>query len=238
MLTFETFKIHPRTLLIRFANSFEMNMTMVRLQEFAEGPVHTGQVFTLEEYMNWYAYNEHKKNKKAPLELGFDYLTRGIGCNVTDRNVDAFFALYTEDMLSERERWLCDTVTRWATSIGGPPYYLITYYGGTKLTRDERETIQHEVAHVRFAMDLEYRNKAMEIIRRYPCPSLYDACRKRGYGEHVVLDEAHAFALTGWPKWYPWYQRPPLAYRLKRALREALPIFDGFPLTPFLLPVE
>lgn len=220
MLEFEINEIETGILWLNFDNSYEMNMSMLRIQEFAESPKFAGKFFTIEEYMDWYAYNEHLKNKKRPLELGFDYLTRVEGCNINNVDCEKFFEVYT-DCLSDRELIIKDKIEDFAYERCGRPYYIITSYGNNKLT------LSHEVAHARFYLNKFYRDVCLAILHHNKSNAFNQALINRGYCEKSLLDETHAYALTGWPKWYPWYKRDRNSWKISSLLRSALPIYTG-----------
>lgn len=196
VVEFKTAEGRKYCLSLSFENSYEMNMTMVRLQEFYESPEFANKYFTLEEYMDWYAYNEHDSGKKITFK-GFDYLTRVVGTNIPGNYIKEFRTLFTD--LSKRERLLFDIVDSFNVNFS----YIISSFTNP----EQFEDLQHELAHARYDFDKDYARTVELIVLKYFTSSFNNAIIKRGYSESNVIDEMHAFALTGMPKWYPFYRR-------------------------------
>ena len=220
MKDFHIEEIEPGIVWCRFENSYEMCMAFIRVQEFYECKEFMGKFFTLEEYMDWYAYNEHEAGCDG-MELGFDYLTRIYGCNVPSEDFHKFIKVFGLDGLRPREMALYSKIHELlGDRYKGEQWYLIGSYGPRGKEPDPT-VIPHEVAHARYGLNPGYRAVVDRMLATYWCQPLADAVLERGYSEEVSRDECHAFALTGWPDWFPWYKRGPSAYRLRRKLKEA-----------------
>lgn len=210
----------PGVVHVQFTDSYQMNMTMIRFQESYESPRFAGKDFSLEEYMDWYAYNEHKTRFWRPSVRGFDYLTRVLGTNVPgDSFKITFERLSFADDLREKEKALYDEV-RGAITEGqweSGRFYVIGTYGSSKVV------VAHELAHARWGLDPDYKEAMEGIVTELLTPGFQKAILKRGYSPDMVKDEAHAFALTGWPRWFsplwtPWKFRKG-DFELSRALK-------------------
>jgi hypothetical protein len=234
-----------RAIHIEFPTSYSMNMTMIRVQEFYESPHPTiqGRRFDLEDYMDIYAATEHKEwsglgwlwlygawlRRRNPTVKGFDYLTRVLGTNFPGYVFSDFVGAHrVDDSLRTREVWLESQISvcldcpdiyyldpeEMAAKV--PGYYVIGTYKGD---RDAKGTLAHELAHARYFLDPEYNAAVTSLVVKNWSPRLEKALRKRGYDASTDIDEMHAFALTGWPEWFPWYMRDKQARKLRRLLK-------------------
>jgi len=124
-----------------------------------------------------------------------------------------------------REEWLESqiSVCLGVTDIcdeDAPEFYVIGTYKGN---RNAKSTLAHEMAHARYFLDPEYNAVVTSLVIKNWSKALERALRKRGYDASTYIDEMHAFALTGWGEWFPWYLRDKAARRLRRVLRRAYP---------------
>ena len=69
-------RLYPGIYHLNFAEHYDLCMHFVRYQEYYEGPEHREKIFTLLDYMEWYA-EEHGKG-------GFTYASDWSGFNVPD----------------------------------------------------------------------------------------------------------------------------------------------------------
>ncbi len=209
--------------LLQFPNSFDMNWSLFRPQEFYESANDSfrGKYFSVSAYMRWYAMNEHKRKKKSPNATGFDYLDRVLGLNIPGDIFINFFDVFGEaDDIRPQEQEVYDKVAcvLEVDDLRDTDFYVIAYYQGS----GDSSVLDHELAHARFALDPKYRADATRIVKENWSPALEKAMRKRGYGDNVLVDEAHAFSLTQWGKWFPWYLRDKQARKMRREIRKAL----------------
>ena len=155
----------------------------LRFQEHYESPRFRGQVFTWEEFMDWYAADRGE----------FTYLTDWCGFNVPDTAFNAF-RRGDFDPLTVKERRLLDTVAGFEK-----PFYVVGVVNGAA------KVLSHEFAHALFYLDGAYRNQVRSTLLRHP---LLEASRHllktQGYDESVLDDELNAYLLTGpcegWPR--------------------------------------
>ena len=120
-----------------FDTAWDMNMTLIRIQEHYESPKFRNKVFTLEQYMDWYVEAEAKKHKDGTVD--FDYTSRVYGLNFPGKVVKSFINKFSD--LRPREGWFLNTLKH----ILGPEtfeegnFYVIGTFG------KEAEALDHEI---------------------------------------------------------------------------------------------
>src|ERR1043166_6690987 len=76
-------KISDAIYLLRFETLYELSSTFLRIQEHYESPHFHGRVFTLEQFMDWYAAKNEKKE--------FSYFEDWDGFNVPSTAFQPFY---------------------------------------------------------------------------------------------------------------------------------------------------
>jgi hypothetical protein len=144
--------------------------TFLRFQEHYESPKFRGKVFSLEEFMDWYAADRGS----------FSYLEDWTGFNIPSRVLKPFYE-GKFDPLSRKEQALLDRFE----SVEGR-FYII----GT--SEEHPDAIDHELAHGLFYTNSEYRRAATSMLERWPIGRLERFLSKLGYASNTIRDEAHA----------------------------------------------
>ena len=159
-------------LLLRFDTQYELASTFLRFQEHYESSRFRGRLFTLEEYMDWYAK-----------EYGaFTYLEDWSGFNVPSTAFDPFYEGRFDPLLKKEERLLR------ALRRERGPYYVIGIWS--------EQDLRHEIAHALFFTRPEYRTAVLAAMRRYDTSALARRLAKAGYHRHVLADETHAYLIA------------------------------------------
>lgn len=179
-----------------FDTAWDMNMTLVRIQEFYESPKFRNKHFTLEQYMDWYAETEAKKNKDGTVD--FDYTSRVYGLNFPGKIVKSFIEKFDAG-IRPREQWFLDRLST-QVDIEDDNYYVIGTFGTCS---EEKETLDHEIRHGMYYLLPKYRREINKVLDKHwsKTKTYRKDVLRRGYGKSVLKDEMHAFALTGWPEW-------------------------------------
>lgn len=160
--------------LLRFRTQYQLAATFLRVQEHYESPRFHGRVFSLEQYMDWYA--ERYGN--------FTYYQDWSGFNVPSTALQPFYA-GRFDPLSEKEKQLLGmfrSVRRRFYVIG------VVGRGGGSLT--------HELAHALFFIDAVYRKAVQRAMLAYDSSTLEQQLSKAGYARHVIQDETQAYLVA------------------------------------------
>jgi len=173
---------------LEFDNEYDLAMHFLRYQEFYESPEFKGQIFSIVDYMDWYAKNESN-------ELTFTYPMDWNGFNVPSRVFDELYE--NKEVLD----WnMYDTFMYGVYKLckdQHPNFYLI----GTLV--DDENTMKHEMAHALFNIKTTYKcdmsnqiaymdEQARSIIREY--------ILNTGYDEEFLNDEMQAYLSTGVPR--------------------------------------
>lgn len=169
---------------------WRLAMTFIRMQEHYESPnaKFRKAPFTLEEYMDWYV-------KTYPAKGAFTYPKVWTGFNVPGHIVRA-----VADRFKPLTRWedelfvqLIDEFGEWRSFAYDNNFYLV----GTSDLKD----LAHEVSHGMFYCVPTYRREAQRAVRRHlpRVQPLVKYLLTMGYSQPTLIDELHAYALTGWP---------------------------------------
>jgi hypothetical protein len=167
----------PHVLLVEFATQYGLASTFLRFQEYYESPRFRGQVFALEEYMDWYAETHGS----------FSYFDDWAGFNVPSLVFEPF-RNGDFDPLLVKERRLLALLAR-----EREPFYVIGVArdGGKR----RRETVMHELAHALYYTNAEYRREVVACLRGQDTRALARKLRGQGYHARVIQDEVHAYLL-------------------------------------------
>lgn len=171
-------EIAPGIYHMHFPTQHLLTSTFLRFQEHYESPKFRGKVFTLEEYMDWYAKNHGKDGH-------FTYLQDWRGFNIPSSVLQLFYE-GKFDPLTRKEQALLDLFR----GIEGK-FYVIGTYGRSKASR---KTLRHEIAHALYYIDDVFQEEAERIIAGLKLRPLFSYFRKTGgYAESVFRDEAQAY---------------------------------------------
>jgi hypothetical protein len=167
---------------LRFPSQYLMTSTFMRVAEFYESPRFRGQVFTHEEYMDWYA---HKRGSMS-------YFTDWGGFNLPSRVIADFATLFHP--MSDKERKLINLLRR---SIEGQG----TYYLVATCDKDKR-ILAHEIVHGLYTLYPKYALDVGLVLgeHEHELDPQRATLLKIGYGASVMDDEINAYAVTGLPR--------------------------------------
>lgn len=168
-------KVAEGIYLLRFKTQYELTSTFLRIQEHYESPKFHGRIFTLEQYMDWYAAENG----------AFTYFQDWSGFNVPSTAFEPFYE-GRFDPLSEKEKRLLGLFR----NVRGRFYVIGIYEGGKK------GTLTHELAHALFFINDDYRHAVREAMRGYDTAALEKKLLKAGYARHVILDEVQAYIVA------------------------------------------
>jgi hypothetical protein len=161
--------------LLRFRTQYELAATLMRMQEHYESPRFHGQIFSAEQFMDWYAGQYGN----------FTYYQDWVGFNIPSTALKPFYE-GKFNPLSEKEkqflRLFKDVKKR---------FYVIGVYRG-----DAEGSLTHELAHALFFLDDSYRQSVCEAMRGYNTAKLSKLIAKAGYAKHVIRDEAQAYLIA------------------------------------------
>lgn len=167
-------KIAKGIYLLRFKTQYELTATFLRVQEHYESPRFHGRIFSLEEYMDWYAARYGN----------FTYYQDWSGFNVPSTALQPFYD-GKFDPLSGKEKRLLDLFETLRERS-----YLIGVYGSGK------SVLNHELAHALFFTDMAYRQAVRTELRRYDTSALERQLVEAGYAKHVIADEVQAYLIA------------------------------------------
>ncbi len=161
--------------LLRFKTQYQLAATFLRVQEHYESPRFHGRIFSLEQYMDWYA--ERYGN--------FTYYQDWSGFNVPS---SAFAPFYDGrfDPLSEKEKQLLSLFKDLTQRF----YVIGVYDAGVK------SSLTHELAHGLFFTDPVYRQAARKAMKGYDTSAIARQLVEAGYADHVIPDETHAYLVA------------------------------------------
>lgn len=166
------YKIARGIYLLRFGTQYELTSTFLRVQEHYESPRFHGRVFSLEQYMDWYAAENGN----------FTYYQDWSGFNVPST---AFRPFYEGkfDPLGQKEKHLLGLFADLKER-----FYVIGIYENGSLT--------HELAHALYFIDDAYREAVQAEMHKYNTSHLARKIADAGYAEHVVRDEMQAYIVA------------------------------------------
>jgi hypothetical protein len=165
-------KVAKGIYLLRFRTQYELAATFLRVQEHYESPKFHGRVFSLEQYMDWYAADRGN----------FTYYQDWSGFNVPSTAFAPFYA-GKFDPLSEKEKQLLALFRGLRER-----FYVIGIYESGSLT--------HELAHALYFTDDAYREAVQAAMRGYDTSAFARQIVDAGYAKHVVVDEMQAYIVA------------------------------------------
>jgi hypothetical protein len=174
-------EVLPGIYLVEFQTQYQLAATFLRFQEHYESPRFRKRVFSLEQYMDWY----------ASVHGNFTYYEDWAGFNIPSWVLEPF-RNGRFDPLSAKEQRLLDL---FRAQEGR--FYII----GASPARGHLDsaTIEHELAHALFHVCGSYQEDVSDCLSTLKLESLRRAVSKLGYARAVLDDEVHAYLLTeGW----------------------------------------
>jgi len=160
--------------LVRFDTQYALASTFLRIQEHYESSRFRNRVFTLEEYMDWYAERFG----------AFTYYQDWSGFNVPSTAFDPFYDGRFDPLLRKEQR-LLRLFER--EHEQGLPFYVIGL--------SDDEDLEHEIAHALFFTRPDYRKAVRAAMRAYDTSQLEKKLAAMGYDRAVLADEAHAYLI-------------------------------------------
>jgi hypothetical protein len=161
--------------LLRFKTQYELTATFLRVQEYYESPRFHGRIFSLEQYMDWYAARHGN----------FTYYQDWSGFNVPSTAFQPFYE-GKFDPLSEKEKQLLRLFKELRER-----FYVIGIYDA-----DAKGSLTHELAHALFFIDASYRQAVLKSMRGYNTATLARQIAEAGYAKHVIPDEIQAYIVA------------------------------------------
>jgi hypothetical protein len=156
---------------VRFRSQYELAATFLRFQEHYESPRFRNRVFSLEEFMDWYADRFG----------AFTYYEDWAGFNVPSTTFTAFYAGKFDPLLRKERRLLQKFRRRRA------PFYVIGI--------SDEQDLTHELAHALYFMRPAYKTAVRAALRKYNTSALRREIVAMGYHPSVATDEIHAYLI-------------------------------------------
>lgn len=166
--------------------------------------------FTLEEYMDWYAANQPDRESRPENEQGhFTYTQDWSGFNIPSDIIAEFHFFFPDKSVKERAllKGIFEAVDefnrrngvkyRKKENVFNWPFYVIGTYDNDP-DNDDGSTVAHEIRHGLFFCDEQYRRDMTAGVKKHAPASFIKSLAKAGYGNNTLIDEAHAYALTGY----------------------------------------
>ena len=164
--------IADRIFLVRFDTQYALASTFLRIQEHYESSRFRNRVFSLEQFMDWYAGRYG----------AFTYYQDWSGFNVPSTALEPFYQGRFDPLLRKEQRLL--RLFRAERS----PFYVIGVAADADLT--------HEYAHALFFTRPAYRNAVRAAMREYDTTRFEKHLAALGYHRHVLVDEVHAYLIA------------------------------------------
>jgi hypothetical protein len=165
-------RIADRIFLVRFDSQYALASTFLRIQEHYESSRFRKRVFSLEQYMDWYAERFG----------AFTYYEDWSGFNVPSTAFEPFHQGRFDPLLRKEQRLL--RLFRKERS----PYYVIGVAADADLT--------HEAAHALFFTRPAYRKAVRAALRGYDTTGIQKRLSALGYHRFVLIDEVHAYLIA------------------------------------------
>jgi len=159
VFAFHIQEIMPHVYRLHFSSHYELTMSFLRFQEYYESERYRKRVFSLDDYMEWYA--------KVHGEGVFTYTEDWGGFNVPSW---ALLGVIKDSDgipdLNKHDRRMFTVINWVADKEEGNPFYFI----GTSeecIDGDHKDTLDHEIAHALFTVNEEYRRKVGELLEAW-----------------------------------------------------------------------
>lgn len=176
--------LYPGIYLCKIEDMYDLAMTFCRVQEFYESPFKQirGKRFTLIELMALYS----KKNQGS-----FTYPMDWGGFNIPGPVIASLYDYKIKDH-NIYDSIILEIHNKIVTETESNQYYLIG-------SNTDVSTIEHECCHALFFLDKEYKDNALNILKK-----LHRSLRKKaedvlfelGYDKSVMDDEIQAYLTT------------------------------------------
>jgi hypothetical protein len=165
-------QLAPGIFVIRFKSQHQLASTFVRVQEHYESARFKGRVFTLEEFMDWYAQRFG----------AFTYFEDWSAFNVPSTALRPFYDGQFDPLLDKERRLLAlFRKTR-------EPFYVIGI--------SNEQDLHHELAHALYYMQPDYRRAVQAVMRNYNTKPIAKRLSAMGYHRSVLADEIHAYLVS------------------------------------------
>ncbi len=170
-------EIFPDIFHLEFETQEDLTSTLMRFQEYFESPKFRGKIFTVKEFIEWYATTSNGE---------FTYFKDWNGFNFPSYVLKPFYDKKFTG-LTKKEKHILNI---FKNKTG--KFYVI----GTH--KKKKKTLSHEIAHAFFYSHPEYKQRVEDILAKVDLSPIYDALSTFGYHKSVFLDEAHAYLATGY----------------------------------------
>ena len=172
-------KVFESIFLLEFVTQYELAATFLRFQEYYESRRFHGRVFSLEDYMDWYASTYGS----------FAYYEEWDGFNIPSLVLRPFREGKFDPLL-KKERQLLKLFENEVEN-----FYII---GLCKSPSGSRPSgFKHELSHALFHLSSNYKSEVLAALRRFDTSRLTKALWEMGYCRKALKDEVHAYVLTG-----------------------------------------
>ena len=161
---------------LQFRDEYLMCSSLLRFQEHYECPKFKGKIFTLEQYMDYYANTFGN----------FTYFQDIGGFNIPSYALKKFYE-GKFDPLTEKEK----NILKIFADVTEPFYIIAT----TKKSATYENDFIHEMAHGLFYVDDEYKKAVRRILRGQDLSSIYHYLKDKYYHRAHFFDEAQALLL-------------------------------------------
>lgn len=198
-------KIHKSVYVLEFATQYELAATFLRFQEHYESKKFRGRVFSLEQFMDWYAK-----------EFGnFTYYQDWNGFNIPASALKPFREGLFDPLLDKERRLL-----RLLHGAADESYII-------GITADAKKggaaTLKHELAHALFHTNQVYREAVVALLHRYDTSAIRAELSSLGYCRQVLEDEVHAYVLAG-----PSLFRPAIRRKVATLRRQLQRLYNAY----------
>jgi hypothetical protein len=175
MRTFKT--LDDKVLVFLFDTKKAMNLMFFRISEFQESPHERikGKKFHIDDFVYSYWDSEGK----------LDYFNYWEGHNINKKTWQDFYSLFKDDLTGLEEDLFAE--------INSHDYeYVIC------ATEGDESTLNHELAHAKYTLNLDYKNKMVDKFFKIDNDLALRITNdlKKLYAEEVVIDETQAYFST------------------------------------------
>lgn len=161
---------------IRFPNYYTMGATLLRFQEYYESPRFRSRVFTLEDFMDWY----------ADASGHFGYFEDWIGFNFPSLSLRPFYDGRFDPLTRKEKKFL--NLFRGVESS----FYVIATISSSPI-----KDLRHEMCHAHYYLYLNYRRAVKTCLEGHDVVDIEDELDRTGYHKTLFPDEANAYLITG-----------------------------------------
>jgi len=201
MFEFSIKEILPHVYHLHFGSGYDLAMHFLRFQEYYESTKYYKKIFSLVEFMEWYA-KDH--------EGSFTYPTDWSGFNVPSWVLRKVRQENIPDLNPYDQRMFA--IIDWVNAREFPHdfYFIGTSSKGYRGDESEERVLDHEIAHALYTVNPEYRKGVSSLLKEWngPAPkhaafdgshldSAKTVLKIMGYHESTIEDEIHAYCATG-----------------------------------------